>query len=260
MNSGVPYREIGKQYGVSKDVVAYFCKLNNISRGGNKNSEEDAARRIHEKTNGKFEYIEGYVNKDSDVLVRCSDCGTLIKRSYHHLTTHCYGCENCRKIERERREAAAKESRENRKREKREAAEQRRLERETPHRCPVCGKLTTNRKYCSKDCRLKANNSAKEVRRRAKVNAVLIDKDISVSGLYKRDKGVCYLCGGRCDLNDYQIRRGTFIAGDSYPSIDHVVPLAKGGVHAWDNVKLAHRRCNYLKRDKNFKRISPPGV
>ena len=42
---------------------------------------------------------------------------------------------------------------------------------------------------------------------------------------------------------------GYFLAGDNYPSRDHVVPLAKGGTHTWDNVKLAHFRCNTLKRD-----------
>jgi 5-methylcytosine-specific restriction endonuclease McrA len=41
-----------------------------------------------------------------------------------------------------------------------------------------------------------------------------------------------------------------FIAYGLYPSIDHIVPLAKGGNHTWNNVQLAHHYCNTLKRDK----------
>lgn len=41
----------------------------------------------------------------------------------------------------------------------------------------------------------------------------------------------------------------TFIAGNMYPSIDHVRPLSRGGLHEWGNVKLAHRICNSIKKD-----------
>jgi len=43
----------------------------------------------------------------------------------------------------------------------------------------------------------------------------------------------------------------TFIAGNMYPSIDHVVPLSRGGLHEWGNVKLAHRICNSIKKDND---------
>lgn len=96
----------------------------------------------------------------------------------------------------------------------------------------------------------RANNATKEARRREKIQSALVDKDITVMGLFKRDAGVCYLCGRRCNAEDYVMNGETFIAGDWYPSIDHVIPLAKGGKHSWDNVRLAHRRCNSLKSDK----------
>ena len=43
---------------------------------------------------------------------------------------------------------------------------------------------------------------------------------------------------------------GVTIVGKQYPSIDHVIPLAKGGLHAWSNVKLAHKGCNEQKGDR----------
>jgi 5-methylcytosine-specific restriction endonuclease McrA len=32
-------------------------------------------------------------------------------------------------------------------------------------------------------------------------------------------------------------------------SLDHVVPLSRGGVHAWGNLQIAHVACNVRKRD-----------
>lgn len=78
----------------------------------------------------------------------------------------------------------------------------------------------------------------------------MVDKDITLQGLFKRDQGVCHICGLRCLWDDYITRDGVVICGEWYPSIDHVIPLAKGGYHSWENVKLAHRRCNTIKSDK----------
>lgn len=39
------------------------------------------------------------------------------------------------------------------------------------------------------------------------------------------------------------------------PSLDHVVPVSKGGGHAMDNVRCAHRICNAAKKDRNVDEI-----
>lgn len=31
--------------------------------------------------------------------------------------------------------------------------------------------------------------------------------------------------------------------------MDHIIPLARGGLHTEDNLQLAHYLCNVLKRD-----------
>ena len=38
--------------------------------------------------------------------------------------------------------------------------------------------------------------------------------------------------------------------GRHYPTLDHIIPLSKGGSHTWDNVQLAHMGCNAGKCDK----------
>jgi 5-methylcytosine-specific restriction endonuclease McrA len=32
-------------------------------------------------------------------------------------------------------------------------------------------------------------------------------------------------------------------------TLEHLIPLSKGGTHTWDNVGLAHAKCNFDKSD-----------
>ena len=120
------------------------------------------------------------------------------------------------------------------------------------HPCIVCGTKTINPKYCSKVCRKRAGNKQKETNRRIKIMSQMVDKDITLESLYKRDRGLCHICGLACSWDDYIIDSNQKQCGEWYPSIDHVVPLSKGGLHSWNNVKLAHRRCNSIKSDKEW--------
>ena len=108
---------------------------------------------------------------------------------------------------------------------------------------------------CSDECRRKRRNRLASIRSDKRINeSNLIDADITLEKLYKRDKGICYLCGTECDYDDITITdEGYYIAGKTYPSIDHVKPLSKGGKHAWNNVKLAHHWCNSQKSDNIIK-------
>lgn len=118
------------------------------------------------------------------------------------------------------------------------------------HPCPVCGKLTNNPKYCSEQCRKRANYIIQNVRRRIKIQSAMVDDDITLHDLFIRDNGKCHICGSVCDWSDHSTKNNHFAAGKAYPTIDHVVPLSKGGQHSWQNVKLAHFGCNSAKGDK----------
>ena len=133
---------------------------------------------------------------------------------------------------------------------KKQQEEKERKRKEQEHPCSVCGTITSRPTYCSDKCAKKAKNSRKEAARRARISNQLVDKDITLESLFKRDKGVCHICGDRCDYEDYTVMDGVFIAGDWYPSIDHVVALSNGGKHSWSNVRLAHRLCNTKKSNK----------
>jgi len=120
--------------------------------------------------------------------------------------------------------------------------------------CTECGEtfetIQPNQLTCSKECsRLRKNRLRRHYKEERYNETNLIDKDITVKVLYKRDKGICYICGGKCDFKDHTQINGHFTAGPNYPSIDHIIPIARGGMHAWNNVKLAHHKCNSLKSD-----------
>lgn len=116
------------------------------------------------------------------------------------------------------------------------------------HKCRECGSHYTdnqeNSAGCSDSCKNKFARRKRELNRykRLKENGT-IDWDINLERLIKRDKGHCHLCNSKVIVNDdYN--------SDYYPSIDHVIPISKGGTHTWDNVKLAHRICNTYKSNK----------
>ena len=74
----------------------------------------------------------------------------------------------------------------------------------------------------------------------------MVDADITLEKLFTRDAGKCYLCGEQCDWSD----RTENVTGMRYPSIEHVVPVSRGGLHSWENVRLAHFGCNIKKSNR----------
>lgn len=115
---------------------------------------------------------------------------------------------------------------------------------EEEHTCCVCGKTFTahypTTKYCSKKCQ-------KDIRYKKRYKGITIDKGISLKKLALRDNCKCQLCGMPVDWNDYIKTGETIVCGDMYPSIDHIKPISLGGLHSWDNIQLAHRKCNFQK-------------
>lgn len=122
------------------------------------------------------------------------------------------------------------------------------------HICFVCGnkyiaKYPTS-VYCSDECKKKHNNYKKTIKKSKRYEGITIDSDISLFKLSKRDHNICQICGLAVDWNDYKKTDRATICGDMYPSIDHITPISKGGLHSWGNIQLAHRKCNYIKKDE----------
>lgn len=63
---------------------------------------------------------------------------------------------------------------------------------------------------------------------------------VVMSQLIERDESTCGICGELV----------TESTGPMKPSIDHIIPLSRGGLHSEENIQLAHYRCNLSKNNK----------
>lgn len=77
--------------------------------------------------------------------------------------------------------------------------------------------------------------------RARKANAFIEDVDPLV--VFARDAWMCQLCSEPID-------RTARWPDPFSPSVDHVIPLAKGGFHSYDNCQASHLRCNCIKGDR----------
>jgi 5-methylcytosine-specific restriction endonuclease McrA len=71
--------------------------------------------------------------------------------------------------------------------------------------------------------------------------------NLSRRAVFARDSWTCQYCGGTAE------------------TVDHVVPRSRGGVHSWENVVAACKKCNGRKRDKlpveaGLKPLRKPGI
>lgn len=134
-----------------------------------------------------------------------------------------------------------------------QAEERERLRLEKFHPCATCGTITDRPRYCCDECAKKAENRKREIKRRKRISENgKVDYNFSLLDLIERDNNICQICGEQCNINDFETKGGTFIAGNMYPSIDHIIPISHGGVHQLSNVQLAHRICNSMKSDKSI--------
>lgn len=113
--------------------------------------------------------------------------------------------------------------------------------------CLECGKTYVAHRYdarfCSQLCRKRAHGRERQNRRRTQQwPQPYADRDV-----FERDGWICQLCG---DPVDPELSRRVLMGA----TVDHRVPLSAGGLDVWDNVCLAHRKCNTAK---GVKLLSP---
>lgn len=136
------------------------------------------------------------------------------------------------------------------------------------HQCKVCGrpytvaqwmedkglKFMSNPGYCSTECERitrrkcehRRDGHRDNHRKRARTHGSEYESGITLKKLVKRDGLRCALCGDICNWDDKEWG----YTGPTYPSIDHIIPISKGGGHTWSNVQVAHLICNSNKGDR----------
>lgn len=182
-----------------------------------------------------FDYVE---KSGRRVSLKCRKCGGIIVRDRKTILRYNTECEHCKEIEKHK-EAVQKLT----------SFLNALALSKTPRKCEKCGKEFLSeyatQKYCSKKCGQKARGKKKSVRSRCKKYGALYDGNVTRAKVLKRDNYTCQICGKECNPAD--IRWGT--SGPDYPTVDHIIPLAKGGAHIWSNVQCACGICNSYKRD-----------
>lgn len=146
--------------------------------------------------------------------------------------------------------------------------------------CTHCGRLfaarSANKRMCSNRCRNARSKAAGQVtgswqrgrqaylqrrrdaglplgnntearrdmarRRRAKLKGRGVEK-IDLTAVAERDRWVCQLCGRK-------VAKARLYPDPLSRSLDHIVPLSRGGDHVLANVHLAHLGCNTAKSTK----------
>jgi hypothetical protein len=105
--------------------------------------------------------------------------------------------------------------------------------------CHGCGKDFTAKKaeakWCSKKCANRHWGNLRARQARSPLLEAYADREI-----FERDNWVCHLCGLPIDSSVSRM-------DPAGATIDHVIPIAKGGKDWALNVKAAHRSCNLKK-------------
>lgn len=255
----------------------------------NKKQAKEAEARLEAILESKgFLYCGGYTHKAGRVKIACKACGSEFTNhidTVQHGVIICPACERerilARQAEREERLRAESAKRAEERKQLQELERQKaeaekalalfHLLNDKTHICTVCGKsfsiadytedcglkqIQHNPSYCSHACKRKATNKARKMSPsgrtgsyyvRARKYGVEYIPGITLKKVVARDGLRCAICGGMCDWNDHTWSE---YSGPLHPSIDHIIPMAKGGPHIWENVQVAHVMCNSEKGDK----------
>jgi 5-methylcytosine-specific restriction endonuclease McrA len=95
-------------------------------------------------------------------------------------------------------------------------------------------------KYCSKGCMKKTTRRIIKAARKAQSKALPFER-FDPFRVFSRDKWICQMCGIKTPKN----KRGTI--NDDAPELDHIIPLAIGGHHTYNNTQCLCRKCNQKK-------------
>lgn len=186
---------------------------------------------LFEKLQPSFEYL-GYFN--GRIKMRCKTCGAVVERAKSTVRYKHISCENCRQAKQLRVDLIN--------------ALTIVVELKTPKTCKVCGEVFYSKYpgavYCSERCKRK-NKRGSTYKRRCKKYGVFYDNTVTRKAVVNRDGNICQICGKACNENDK--RWGNI--GPDFPTIDHIIPLALGGEHTWENVQCSCAICNSYKRD-----------
>lgn len=260
LRSGIGRKEVKEKYSLTRSNLKYI-----IDQYGDESMKIDqslTAEQIAQKLidNGTALQYAGEYKRGQFVMLRCDVCGCTMRYASSALFKR-VNCKQCKDIAKQEKKQKREVQREAERKAKAEAvAERKRIqEQERSARmrevsCTVCGTLFTTtaprRFTCSSECSRKRQNTLHSRKHDKRIPKNKRIDRIDLHDLFKRDNGVCHICGKQCNWNDYTVTDTTIISGNWYPSVDHIVPVSLGGADSWNNVMLAHRICNSVRGNR----------
>lgn len=107
-------------------------------------------------------------------------------------------------------------------------------------------------KYCSNACYLAhvhpisglTSRQDAKAKRFLRMRLTRTEPRISRKAIFERDEWRCWICGEPVD-------RQVSWPHPQYPTLDHVMPLSKGGIHDPSNLRCAHNACNQRRGNRH---------
>ena len=223
----------------------------------------DWDKKVQEVLGGRFELVSRIEREDGlepQLIIKCKTCGSEKKissvslRSKVGQVVHCSECQ----MQETRERQEAKREHEQWQKHIKKTSKRLKVARQLSFDLCECGSaLADGKRFCENCSKIHKRQSERRKEHKRRLKTQGFDKAITLEELYERDKGVCYLCHKTCDWGDFQKINGAFVVGGSYPTVEHLIPLCKGGTHTWDNVKLACHSCNTKKGRSDYESIAP---
>ena len=90
-------------------------------------------------------------------------------------------------------------------------------------------------RYAAQTKRNRDKNGHPEYKRKTLLTGAFVE-NVSNAVVYKRDDAICGICKAHVPYSQF--------------NLDHVIPLSRGGLHAYSNVQTSHGICNRRKHNK----------
>jgi hypothetical protein len=206
----------------------------------------------HNQKNNKCLDCEKSIQFDA---VRCRNCHSNLSRKFHY----CEVCQNLYKPTYNKQRTCGRDC--GKKINSRNQVEKILISKVFFKHCIVCKSLFASNRKAGQTC--KDQNCKDELirisgrqqykknpdrfkraahRRRSLFLSAFVE-DVSLDYIGNRDKWICHLCNEKIDST-------LTSRNPMMPSLDHVLPLSKGGEHSNKNVRISHLRCNLKKHNQ----------
>ena len=229
-NAGLNAKQIREKLNIGENTVLRHLRAAGLSAQQRIRDQEAAVRAVKEAERLARETFRDMKGEQLDLFPRvCETCGRLIVRGKkcpecsEHTYTYDHKAVECQRCHR--------------------TFEAKQMGR-APKFCPECAPLVAKqRNRANKKKHRYPSDIAGNFNERARKACRKYGghyEPVNYKSIFERDGMVCYLCG-------IELKLGDFDSSPDSPTLDHVIPLARGGSHTPDNLRPCCFACNSKK-------------